>query len=873
MPKPLKTIKQFFTHFPARRLVRWVSIAFLTMAFWFCLPSPLFTSPASFVIEDEQHHLLGATIASDGQWRFPYTENVPEKFRQCIIAFEDKRFYYHPGVDPMALGRAIFQNIRDKKVVSGASTITMQVIRLSRIKNRSMFQKILEAIQAVRLECGYSKNEILAHYASNAPFGSNVVGLDAASWRYFGRAPQQLSWAEMATLAVLPNAPALVHPGKNRAILLAKRNGLINKLAKLRQIDQQTAELAKLEPLPGNPLPLPMLAPHLLNRFKKEFTANKENKPAAILTSTLQINLQQSITQLIDRYQANYKGNGINNAAAMVLEIETGNVLAYVGNVYQPGNADIESYVDVLASPRSPGSTLKPLLYAAAQSDGLLLPGQLMPDIPTRIGGYAPQNFNLEYDGAVPAKNALSRSLNIPAIKMLQQYKYPRFYNVLQQCGFTTIRQPADYYGLSLILGGCEVTPWELAGVYSSFARSYLHQQKNKGKMAGDDWHMPIYKVKGKREKEKGEESMANGQRLEVNAQEIGRKSNKVIATNGIEENLLNDIFKKGFWPSKNAGVANMFQPTATQTAVTPSTAGNAPPTAFDFTAIWHTLNAMQEVMRPGEEGLWNLFGSAQRIAWKTGTSFGFRDGWAIGLTPKYCVVVWVGNTDGEGRPELTGINTAAPVMFDIFRMLPTSAWFDPPVSDYTYLPVCHESGYKAGASCNRVDTMLVSVNGKKAPQCPYHTMVHLNSTGTFRVTADCISPFEMKNENWFVLPPAMEYYYKQRHPEYKVLPAFMPGCSTGASRQMELIYPAEQSKIFIPTELTGQPGKVIFTAAHHNPDARIFWHLDNEYTGTTSRFHQMAMHPTAGKHILTITDERGETISRPFEVQEKEKH
>ena len=146
----------------------------------------------------------------------------------------------------------------------------------------------------------------------------------------------------------------------------------------------------------------------------------------------------------------------------------------------------------------------------------------------------------------------------------------------------------------------------------------------------------------------------------------------------------------------------------------------------------------MQEVMRPGEEGLWNLFNSSQRIAWKTGTSFGFRDGWAIGLTPKYSVVVWVGNTDGEGRPELTGINTAAPVMFDIFRLLPASSWFEPPASDFTYLPVCHQSGFKAGSDCDDVDTMMVSVKGVNAPVCPYHRMVHLERTGTYRATSSC---------------------------------------------------------------------------------------------------------------------------------------
>jgi penicillin-binding protein 1C len=781
----------------------------LFICFWLCLPRQLFNAPTSFVIDDAKGNLLGATIATDGQWRFPYDENVPDKFVKCITTFEDKRFYYHPGVDPVALGRAIWQNMRGRKVVSGGSTLTMQVIRLSRGEKRNVWQKAIESILAFRLECSHSKKEILALYASNAPFGSNVVGLDAAAWRYFGRDANKLSWGEMAALAVLPNAPTLVHPGKNRDVLLRKRNGLIDKLVANKTIDATTGELAKMEPLPGQPLPLPQLAPHLLDRFKKDYAAASEhnkNAPTRI-TSTLQSDLQQNVTDIVNRYHNSFKANSINNIAAMVMEVETGDVIAYVGNVYEPKDSNLESHVDVLASPRSPGSTLKPILFTALQSDGLVLPRQLIPDIPTQIGGYTPQNFNLDYDGAVPANRALSRSLNIPAVKMLQQYKYQRFYDVLHQCGFTTLNKPADFYGLSLILGGCEVTPWELAGVYSSMAREYNHQRQNNGVFNKKDWHMPTYARR-------------------INAEE------------------------------------------SSSTSFNSST--NQPSNFFDFTSLWHTFNAMQEVMRPGEEGLWNLFNSAQRIAWKTGTSFGFRDGWAIGLTPKYCVVVWVGNTTGEGRPELTGINTAAPLMFDIFRLLPSSPWFEPPAYDFTYLPVCHESGFKAGPDCDDVDTMMVSIKAKNAPLCPYHRVIHLDRTGIYRVNENCESPAAMVHKSWFVLPPTMEYYYKIKHDDYKQLPAFLPNCNIESSRQMEIIYPENEAKIYVPIEVTGEKGKTVFTAAHRNPQAHLFWHLDDNYIGSTFQFHQMAFNPSPGTHTLTIVDQQGETITRNFEILDK---
>lgn len=421
---------------------------------------------------------------------------------------------------------------------------------------------------------------------------------------------------------------------------------------------------------------------------------------------------------------------------------------------------------------------------------------------------------------------------------MLQQYKYQRFYDVLKQCGFTTLKQPADHYGLSLILGGCEVTPWELAGVYSSLARSYNNQRQNNGKPNSNDWRGPVYIQSGAESEKSGVRSLEYG----AGEKETGNKT--------------------------------PINPTLGSRLIAPSsrlmTPGSQPP-SFDYTSLWHTFNAMQEVMRPGEEGLWNLFNSAQRIAWKTGTSFGFRDGWAVGLTPKYCVVVWVGNTDGEGRPELTGINTAAPVMFDIFRLLPVSPWFQPPGYDFIYLPVCHESGYKAGPDCSHVDTMLVSENGKNTPLCPYHRVIHLDHTGTFRATEFCESPSAMLQKSWFTLPPTMEFYYKAKHQDYQSLPPFMPGCTPEAGRQMEIIYPEPNARIYVPLEVTGDKGKTVFTATHRNPAAKIFWHLDDTYIGTTIQFHQMALNPSKGFHTITIVDEQGETITRRFEILAKD--
>ncbi|RQO66254.1 penicillin-binding protein 1C [Pedobacter sp. KBW06] len=771
--------------------------------FWFLLPSKLFLSPTSYVVEASNGELLSAAIARDGQWRFPVADTIPQKFQQCIVAFEDKRFLSHPGIDFLAMARAMRQNLKAKSVVSGGSTLTMQVIRLSRRESRTIWQKLIEVILAFRLELTHSKTEILKLYAANAPFGSNVVGLEAASWRYFGRSAGSLSWGEMATLAVLPNSPSLVHPGKNSAKLIKKRNDLLDKIAGLKMIDQETANLSKLEPIPGKPQQLPQNAPHLLNRFKTEQKALKSNSTS--LRSTLNFDLQLKLNALLKRYNNRYRANDINNIAALVLDVRNGTVLSYVGNIYQPENKELESHVDMIRAPRSPGSTLKPLLYASMLNDGFILPKTLIPDVPTQINGYSPQNYDLGYDGAIPADRALSRSLNIPAVKMLQSYKYQRFYDKLKKMGISTLNQPADHYGLSLILGGSEVTMWDLAKTYMGMARTLNHFNGYEGKYNPHDYDAPVY-VKAKRD------------------ERFDRYETQLTST-------------------------------------------------IDYGSIWNTFNAMEELMRPGEEGLWEQFSSSQRVAWKTGTSFGFRDAWAVGLTAQYVVCVWVGNADGEGRPGLTGVDVAAPVLFDIFRQLPNGKWFQTPKHQLRKMKVCKQSGYKAGEYCRETLEELVSPSGEKTGLCPYHKLIHLDRTASYRVTDQCEPTAMMVHQPWFVLPPAMEYYYKIKNSDYKMLPPFKAGCTdAGSNYVMEMIYPKNNASVYIPVEFDGSRGKVVLNATHRNSNAKIYWHIDNEYVATTKTYHQLAVSPPAGKHTLTLVDENGERLMQTFTVLDKEK-
>jgi penicillin-binding protein 1C len=789
---------------------QWLLMALLLsfigfVLFWNCLPKPLFREKSSTVIADRNGQLLGALVADDGQWRFPYDKNISVKFKKAIVQFEDKRFYHHPGIDVFAIGRAILKNVRSHRVKSGGSTLSMQVIRLSRSgKPRTFWNKAIEMILALRLELSYSKEQILALYASHAPYGGNVIGLDAAAWRYFGKSQDQLSWGETATLAVLPNSPSLVHPGKNLITLKHKRDKLLDKLCVAGEIDQTTCMAAKAEPLPDKPLPLPQYAPHLLVRTFNENIKNKVSD-GTVANTTIDKNLQIQVENILERHHNELKSNGINNAAALVADVETGDVLAYIGNVNDPDEAEHNGDVDMITAARSTGSILKPFLFASMLSEGDILPTTLVPDIPTQIAGYAPLNFNKEFDGAVSAKRALERSLNVPAVRMLRSYGTEKFNYQLKKIGMTTLTHSADHYGLSIILGGSEGSMWDIAGMYASMARTLNHFGPYKARYDRTDFH-PLHYILSK---------------------------DKHIATP----------------PSSKLDNSGLLS----------------------AASIWCTFNAMEEVSRPDVEANWREFTSSQRIAWKTGTSFGFRDGWAVGCTPRYVVIVWAGNADGEGRPGLVGVSTAAPIMFDIFKLLKTSAWFDQPYEEMQQVDICRQSGHRALDICEDIDTTWIPIAGLKTPPCPYHQIVHLDWSGRYRVSSDCESPSNMIHKSWFVLPPGQEWFYKSKNPEYRVLPPFKDGCGTSSKNAvMEFIYPKRATQIYVPVELDGKTGKTVFEAAHRASDAVIYWHLDEDYIGSTKGIHQMALSPEPGKHVITLVDQQGERLELYFEILKK---
>lgn len=728
---------------------------------------PEFSDDFSFVVYDEVGNLLNAKVATDEQWRFPQTEKLDEKYKACAILYEDKNFYFHFGVDPMAVFRAILLNLKHRKIVSGASTLTMQLARLSENNpERTFLQKIREMFLSLVLEIVYSKNQIFNLYANNAPYGGNVVGVSAASWRYFSRPQSSLSIAEVATLAVLPNEPSLVRPGLNAKNLTKKRNAILKKLLLREKISDETYSLSVLEQVPEAPSPLPSIVPHYAEYLNRIVDSN-------FASVKIDLRLQERATEILEVASLDASRSGVYNACAIILENSTGNILAYVGNTgIHKKNRKIENQaVDLIQSKRSSGSLLKPFLYAAAIDASVILPTQLLPDLPTQFGSYIPQNNNHYFLGAVRADEALTKSLNIPFVNLLSDYSVDNFLILLQKLNLTTFTKSAEYYGLPLILGGGEITLFEIVRAYKNFANCAFNKNKND-------------------------------------------------------------------FPISSA-------------------------------ACRITLDVLKEGVRPEEEEAWRFFSSSKKIAWKTGTSYGSRDAWSIGVTADYTVGVWFGNANGIGRPEITSATLANPVMFKLFELLPNSVWLPRNEIDYKIVKICKHSGFIASQYCDEQCEIQIPRATLIDRVCPYCKPILLTSDKKFRVTnIEGIKTFPT-TKNFFILPPAQEYYYSQAHSDYEKLPPRL-NATTDNFVDFQIIFPKNYSNIYIPAKLDGSPGAFIAKTAYLEKDKELFWYLDKSFLRVTKNIHEVQIYVNYGKHYLKVMDSSGNAQTVVFFVLSK---
>jgi len=760
------------SHLNKRKAGRWLGVSgLIIVCLYLFIPSSssLFTETYSMAVKANNGSLLHVFINDNEQWYLPPdTMVVPDKLKMAVIAFEDEDFYSHWGVNLKAILRAGWQNIKSGHVVSGASTIPMQIARMANPKKRTYFNKLREICVALKLDIHYTKDELLKLYLDHAPYGGNVIGYRTAAFKFYDKDACLLTWGEAATLAVLPNAPGMIYPTATSDPLRAKRDRLLRKMYKKGYISEQNYRLAVLEDVPDCFIPFKSHAPHLARRLKS-------NNPGKwLLHTTIDKKIQMRCNQLAKRYRQVYSSYDIHNLSILVADTKTGAIKAYVGS---PDFFDKQhaGQVDGVTAPRSSGSILKPFLYALSIDEGIILPESYIRDLPTYFDGFSPRNANREYQGVVTARESLVRSLNIPAVRLLNYYGVYQFYSFLKLAGTSTLFRSADDYGLPLILGGAEVKMWDMVTLYRGLANNGIFCDN--------------YILQGQKTKQ---------------------STGQLISTG----------------------------------------------------SCYLTLDMLKDLKRPGSEYFWERFSSSRPIAWKTGTSFGHKDAWAVGVMPEYTIAVWCGNFNGDGNQNISGAATAGPILFDILQMLPRQSvdnWFEKNDIDYKSMRICKLSGFRATDACLEVDTIFVPEEMKPLRTCDYHQFKYFSEDGHHQCCSQCWDRVGSIKKSVTVYPPDIAYYLRKKGQYIEPQLSHYPQCSAYSTGQsLKFIYPNLNAKLFLPRDFDGQLQKVVCKAGHRNKNVKVYWYLNEQYIGETCDEHKMEVKFKNGWNILTIIDENG---------------
>lgn len=735
-------------------------IIFLLLNFFFPLPDRI---DYSVMITDAEGKVINGYLTKDDKWRMKTElEEISPLLRQTIIAKEDRHFYHHPGINPLAIGRALAKNISRQKTVSGASTITMQVARALEKRNRNMFSKIIESFRAFQLEWKYSKDEILQLYLNLVPYGSNIEGVKAASLLYFNKAPDHLSLAEITALSIIPNRPSSLVMGKNNDRIVQERNRWLHKFADDKVFTQKQIEDALNEPLTATRGRVPHIAPHLSLQLKRRTTEHE-------VATTLVTNTQLKIEKLTEDYVRGLKEKGIRNASVIVVDNRTNAVIAYVGSASFADTTD-GGQVNGAAAVRQPGSTLKPLLYALCVDEGLLTPKMMLNDVAVSYDGYAPENYDKNFNGAVTMEYALEHSLNIPSVRSLRQLGKDQLVNTLMEARFKQIKKDQRKLGLSMILGGCGATLEELTGLFAAFA----HEGK--------------------------------------------------------------------------------FSPLRfTKDSATPSSLQLiSPASSYLITDI------LSKVNRPDFPLNWTATEHMPKIAWKTGTSYGRRDAWSIGYNKNYTVGIWVGNFSGAGVPELSGANTATPLLFKVFNTIDynsDAAWYTPP-KDLALRQVCSVSGLPPGENCSqRISDYFIPLISNNTV-CQHVQEVKLSADGKWSFCQSC-APESGYTKKWMpVLAPELAQWHEERNLAYEKLPPHYPDCEKiFRGNGPSILSPRNGAEYFI----NNKDPEPLQLAAHTGTDVtKLYWYIDDVLYKTTKPREKQFFVPKEGSVKISCTDDKG---------------
>ena len=760
-------------------------LLFFTLDFFFPVQT---TVPYSTIITARDGSILHAFLSRDDKWRM-YAElsEITPTLRDAILFKEDKYFRYHPGFNPVAMLRAAGRNLLTGRRTSGASTITMQTVRLLEPRDRTYGNKLLELFRAVQLEVHYSKDEILQLYLNLIPYGGNIEGLKSASLLYFGKPPVLLSLAELTTLTIIPNRPSSLRLGVRNALIVQERNRWLDRFRRATLFDEEILTDAQNEPLKAYRREAPQLAPHLARRLRAE------NPNTPIVRSTLNPTIQATAEQLILRYADRIRAVNIHNAAVLVVDNKTREVVAYVGSS-DFTNAFDGGQVDGIRAVRSPGSALKPLLYGLAFDAGVITPKTKLADVPTNFGNYEPDNYDRRFNGPVTAEFALANSLNIPAVALLKEIGTSTLIATLQKAGFSAIKKQKKDLGLSMILGGCGVTLEEMTRLYTA---------------------------------------LANGGKLNE------LKTKAPPAPEG------------GATGDSNSGASK----------APPSGAGGAilsPEAAY---LVTHTLT---QITRPDLPNNFDNSYHLPRIAWKTGTSYGRRDAWSMGYNQRYTIGVWVGNFSGVGVAELSGANTATPLLFQLFNVLDynsSTGWFRAPgsASKLASRVICPETGDVPGEFCTNpvIDQFIMGVSRYRP--CQHRKAAFTNAAGTVSYCAQCRPDSGVVRRAYPNLSPEVTAFYQTRHIPFEALPPHNPACER-LFRSAGLAGP-QITSLNNGSEYYINPSQSVemeLSCQAANDVQMVFWYLNDKLYRKASPTEALFFKPIPGKLKISCADDKG---------------
>jgi penicillin-binding protein 1C len=778
----------------------------LALALW--VPLPERAAPPSVVVEYRDGRPAFVFLSPDDKWRLPVElDRVDPRLVLALVALEDQRFWRHDGVDPLAIARAAASNAASGRRVSGGSTLTMQLARLLEPRPRTFRSKVIDMFRAVQLDLRLGKREILEAYLGRTPYGGNVEGVESAAWSYFGHGAAHLSPLEIATLLAVPQGPTRYAPRPaNTARLRARRDAILGKLIRAGVFAGADAagalEEAAAAPPPERLRRMPREAPHTA------FLLRARHRGQAHIRTTLDAGAQALVEREVALRAPELRTRGIHGGAVVVVDHRAREIIALAGSL-DFADAAHGGQIAMFARPRSPGSTLKPFLYALAIERGLALPGYLVADVPMQYGTYRPRNFDGDYAGLVTLRDALSRSLNLPFVELLAQLGVDRFLGELGRMGVSSTRVAPGEHGLSLIAGGMELSPLELAGLFATLAE--------------DGVYRPI-------------RLEAAGPALSAAA---AAAAAPFFALVGLRA------------PAGPAPDARIFGPGA----------------------AWLTREALSRKDRPDFPRRRDLAGLPAEIHWKTGTSFGLRDAWAAGSGPRYTAVVWTGNPDNTPSAELVGSEAAGPLLFDVLeglsdRTRPPAP--EPPPAELVSVEVCAFSGYIASEACPALarSRALAPVHAVPTAPDPYYQRYDVDpATGRAVLPACRVPGRTYERRSFVVLPSAVTAWLAERNRAVPEPPQFADGCAPETNTAApSMLTPAEGQVVTLIPGLPAEQQRVPLSASSRT--ARVSWFVDGAHVGTAAAADRLHWTPSPGRHEIVVTDEAGRKARRTLDVK-----